>query len=72
MVTFQSSRSKQKIACSTNIYTPLYHLSREHKTMPLWVDKSVWKLFLENDCELDKRDLSESVNERPNDSEKNL
>ncbi len=70
MVTFQSSRSKQKIACPTNMLTPLYHLSPEHKTMPLWVDKSVWKLFLESDCEFDKRDLSESINERPNDSEK--
>jgi hypothetical protein len=27
-------------------------------------------LFLESDCEFDKRDLSESINERPNDSEK--
>ena len=45
MVTFQSSRNKQKIACSTNIFTPLYHLSPEHKTMPLWVDKSVLKFF---------------------------
>jgi hypothetical protein len=70
MVMFQSSRSKQKIACPTNIFTPLYHLSPEHKTMPLWVDKSVWKLILESDCELDKRDLSKSMNERPNDSEK--
>jgi hypothetical protein len=40
--------------------------------MPLWVDKSVWKLFLEDDCEFDKKNLSESINERPNDSEKNL
>jgi hypothetical protein len=40
--------------------------------MPLWVDNSVWKLFLENDCEFNKIDLSESINERPNDSEKNL
>ncbi len=40
--------------------------------MPLWVDKSVWKLFLESDCEFNKRDLSKSINERPNDSEKNL
>ncbi len=50
----------------------MYHLSPEHKTMPLWVDNSVWKLFLENDCEFNKIDLSESINERPNDSEKNL
>jgi hypothetical protein len=35
MVTFQSSRSKQKITCSTIIFTLLYHLSPEHKTMPL-------------------------------------
>ena len=40
--------------------------------MPLWVDKSVWKLFLESDCYFNKRDLSKSINERPNDSEKNL
>jgi hypothetical protein len=45
MVTFQSSRSKHKIACSTNIFTPLYHLSPERKTMPLWVEKSVWSCF---------------------------
>ncbi len=69
---FQSSRSKQKITCPTNIFTSLYHLSPEQKTMPLWVDKSVWKLFLESDCEFDKGDLSESINERPNDSKKNL
>jgi hypothetical protein len=37
--------------------------------MPLWFDKSVWKLLLESDCEFDKRDLSESINEHPNDSE---
>ncbi len=56
MVTFQSKRCKQKITtCSTNIFTPLYHLSPLHKTMPLWVDKSVWKLFLECDCEFDKK-----------------
>jgi hypothetical protein len=72
MVMFQSSKSNQEIACSTNIFTPLYHLSPEHKTMPLWVDKSVRKLFLENDCDFNKRDLSKSINERPNDSEKNL
>jgi hypothetical protein len=71
MVTFQSKSSKQKITYSTNIFTPLYHLSSEQKTMPLWVDKSVWKLFLESCCELDKRDLSKSINERQNDSEKN-
>jgi hypothetical protein len=34
--------------------------------------KPVWKLFLESDCEFDKRHLSESINERPNDSEKKL
>ncbi len=50
----------------------MYHLSPEHKAMPLWVDKSVWKLFLESDYEFDKRDLSKSINERPYDSEKNL
>ena len=72
MVRFQSSRSNKKPTWSTNIFTPLYHLSPEHKTMPLWVDKSIWKLFLESDCEFNKRDLSESINERPNDSEKNL
>ncbi len=72
MVMFQSSRSKQKITCSTNIFTPLYHLSPQQKTMPLWVDESVWNQFLENDCEFDKRELNESINERPNDSEKKL
>jgi hypothetical protein len=36
----------------------LYHLSPLHKTMPLWFDKSVWKLFLGSDCESDERDLS--------------
>jgi hypothetical protein len=40
--------------------------------MPLWVDESVWKMFLESDYEFNKRDLSESINERPNDSEKYL
>jgi hypothetical protein len=70
MVTFESKRSKQKITCSTNILTPLYHLSQLHKTMPLWRDKSVWKLFLESDGEFDKRDLSKSINEHLNDSEK--
>ncbi len=40
--------------------------------MPLWVDKSVWKLFLESDCEYDKREFNKSINERPNDSEKKL
>jgi hypothetical protein len=70
MVTFQSKRSKQKITtCSTNIFTLLYHLSPLHKTMPLWVDKTVWKFFLACDCEFDKRDFSESINEHPNDSE---
>jgi hypothetical protein len=39
--------------------------------MPLWVAKSVWKLFLESDCEFDKRILHKLINERPN-SEKNL
>jgi hypothetical protein len=29
-------------------------------------------LFLESDCEFNKRDLSESINERANDSEKKL
>jgi hypothetical protein len=72
MVTFQSKSSKQKITCFTNIFTPLYHLSPLQKTMPLWVDKSVWKLFLESDCEFDKIDFHESINERPNDSEKKL
>jgi hypothetical protein len=71
MVMFESKRSKQKITCSTNIYTPLYHLSPLHKTMPLWFDKSVWKLFLGSDCEFDNRDLSQLINEHPNDSEKN-
>ncbi len=36
------------------------------------VDKSVWKLLLESDYEFNKRDFSKSMNERPNDSEKNL
>jgi hypothetical protein len=40
--------------------------------MPLWVDKSVWKLFLESDYEFDNRDFHKSINETPNDSEKNL
>jgi hypothetical protein len=71
MVKIESNRRKQKITCSTNIFTPLYHLSPLHKTMPLWFDKSVWNLFLESDCEFDKRDLSELINEHPNDSEKN-
>ncbi len=70
MVTFQSTRSKQKITWFKNIFTPLYYLSPLHKIMPLWVDKSVWKLFLGSDSEFDKRDLSESINERPNDSKK--
>jgi hypothetical protein len=71
MVTFESKRSKQKIPCSTNIFTKLYHLSQLHETMPLWRNKSVWKLIIESDCEFDKRDLSESKNEHLNDSEKN-
>jgi hypothetical protein len=70
LVTFQSSRSIKR--WSTNIFTPLYHLSPEHKTMPLWVDKSVWKLFFENDYEFDIRGFHKSINETPNDSEKNL
>jgi hypothetical protein len=40
--------------------------------MPLWVDKSVWKLFLGSDSEFNKRDLSKSINALPNDSEKKL
>jgi hypothetical protein len=72
MITFESKRSEQKITCPTNIFTPLYHLSHLHKTMPLWHNKSVWKLFLENDGEFDKRDLSESINEHPDDSEKTI
>jgi hypothetical protein len=40
--------------------------------MPLWFDKSVRKLFLESDCEFDKRDFSELINEHLNDSEKKL
>ncbi len=40
--------------------------------MPLWVDKSVWKLFLGRDSEFNKRDLSKSINEHPNDSRKKL
>jgi hypothetical protein len=71
MVKIESKRRKQVITCSTNIFTPLYHLSPLHKAMPLWFDKSVWKLFLESDCEFNKRDLSELINEHPNDSEKN-
>jgi hypothetical protein len=70
MVTFQSSRSIKTFWWSTNIFTPLYHLSPEHKTMPLWVDESVWKLFLESDYEFDKRGFHKSINETPNDSEK--
>ncbi len=69
---FNQKRSKQKITWSTNIFTPLYHLSPEHKTMPLWVDKSVWKYMLESDCEFDQRDLHNSIDKHPNDSEKNL
>jgi hypothetical protein len=46
MVTIESIRRRQKITtCSTNIFTTLYHLSSQHKTMPLWVDKSVLKFF---------------------------
>jgi len=70
MVRLQSSRSNKKPTWSTNIFTPLYHLSPEHKTMPLWVDESVWKLFLESDYEFDKRGFHKSINETPNDSEK--
>jgi hypothetical protein len=40
--------------------------------MPLWVDKSVWKLYLESDCEFDKRDFHESINECLNNYEKKL
>ncbi len=69
MVAFQSSRSIKR--WSTNIFTPLYHLSPEHKTMPLWVDESVWKMFLGSDYEFDKIDFHKSINERPNDLEKN-
>ncbi len=71
-VTFQSSRSNKKIFWSTNLFTPLYHLSSEQKTMPLWVNKSVWKLFLESDCEFDEKKFHKSINEHPNDSEKKL
>ncbi len=38
----------------------------------MWVDESVQKLFLERDYEFNKRYLHSSINERPNDSEKNL
>jgi hypothetical protein len=72
MVMFESKRSKQKITCSTNIFIPLYQLSALHKTMPLWFNESVWKLFLGSDCEFDKRDLSELIHEHLNDSEKKL
>ncbi len=47
-------------------------MSLEQKTMPLWVDKSVWKLFLESEYEFDQRDFHKPINETPNDSEKNL
>ena len=50
----------------------MYHLSSEQKTIPLWVNKPVWKLFLESDHEFDQRYLHKSINERPNDFEKNL
>jgi hypothetical protein len=40
--------------------------------MPLWVDESVWKLFLESDYEFNKRYFHSSINQRPNDSERNL
>jgi hypothetical protein len=73
VVMFQSSRSNKKFTWSTSIFTQLYHLSPEHKTMPPWVDESVWKLFLESDYEFNKSFLHKSINARPNDSdEKNL
>jgi hypothetical protein len=45
VITFQSKSSKQKITCSTNIFTPLYHLSSEQKTMPLLVDNQFGSCF---------------------------
>jgi hypothetical protein len=47
-------------------------LSPLQKTMPLWVNKSVWKLFLGKDSEFNKRDFFESINECRNDSVKKL
>jgi hypothetical protein len=41
--------------------------------MPLWVDKSLWKLFLESEYVFDNRDFNhKTINETPNDSEKKL
>jgi hypothetical protein len=65
-----STRTKR---WSSNIFTPLYHLSPEQKTMPLWVDKSVWKFFLESEYVFDDRDFHhKSINETPKNSEKKL
>jgi hypothetical protein len=72
IVTFQSSRSNKKISWSTNIFTPLYHLSPEQKTMPLWVDKSVWKLFLESEYEFDQRDFHKPIKKHQMILKKNL
>ncbi len=60
------------MTCSTNIFTPLYHFSKQNETMPLWRDKSAWELFLEGYCEFMRRDFSESINEHLNDSDKKL
>ncbi len=40
--------------------------------MPLWVDKSVWKVFLESEYGFNQRDFHKPINETSNDSEKNL
>ncbi len=70
MVTFQSSKGVER--WSTCIFTPLYHLSPEHKTMPPWFDESVWRMFLESDYEFNNRGFHKPINETPNDSEKKL
>jgi hypothetical protein len=40
--------------------------------MPLWVDKSVWKLFLESEYEFDNINFHRSITETSNNSEKKL
>jgi hypothetical protein len=70
LVTYRSSTRTKR--WSTNIFTPLYHLSPEQKTMPLWVNKSVWKLFLESEYEFNNEIFHRSITETPNDSEKKL
>ncbi len=44
-VAFHSKATKEKMTCSTNIFTPFYHFTKQNETMPLWCNKSVWQLF---------------------------